>query len=45
MVEFDDPSTLTNAELLTLYQEWGYEAGDPRSDAIAAEFEKRHLGV
>jgi hypothetical protein len=45
MVEADDPATLTDAELLSAFCESSGEPGDPISDALAAEIERRGLDV
>lgn len=45
MTEADDPKTMTDAELLSAYEETSGEAGDPISDALLAEIKRRGLDV
>ena len=45
MVEFDDPATLTDKELLAAYETSSGEEGDPIAAALLAEIERRDLDL
>ncbi|WP_269430560.1 hypothetical protein [Sphingomonas sp. Ag1] len=41
----DDPSTLSDKDLLAAYQRTTGEPGDPEADALLAEIERRNLDI
>jgi len=45
MVEADDPKTMTDAELISAYCDSSGEPGDPISDMLVKEIERRGLDV
>ena len=43
MIEFDDPKTLSDHDLLAAYEETSGEPGDPIVEALLAEIKRRGL--